>query len=332
MTQTQTTASQAHGGMTAQVQEEIIRIATRSYERLPLFEVVMDRAVQALGPTLRAALNVQADVALQAVDYLACGDALAAAPDPGLIALVNAAPWDGALAVTIDPDLLFSTLEIMLGAPDPAAAKADAAEGSAAAAWQPRAFTAIEKRLAGRLVGLALHEVATAFEPLEKVSFTAGAMESGPRDVMLAPVDAACARVTLRITLNGRGGLMCLIVPHRTMDTVRPQLAQSRTAAQLGSDPGSRALLSQSLNHTPVTLTAVLHERDVPLAEVLGWKPGQVLNLGIDSSHEVTVACSGKDMFRAAIGRRKNGSVALRVTATFEETEEEEEDANGALD
>lgn len=330
MTQTQATAAQGHGGMTAQVQEEIIRIALRSYERLPLFEVVMDRAVQALGPTLRAALNVQADVALQAVDYLACGDALAAAPDPGLIALVNAAPWDGALAVTIDPDLLFSALEIMLGAPDAAEAKADTAEGPGAVAWQPRAFTAIEKRLAGRLVGLALHEVATAFEPLEKVSFAAGAMESGPRDVVLAPVDAACARVTLRIDLNGRGGLMCLIVPHRTLDRVRPLLAQSRTAAQLGSDPGSRALLSQSLNHTPVTLTAVLHERDVTLADVLGWKPGQVLNLGIDSTHEVTVACSGKDMFRAAIGRRKNGSVALRVTAAFEETKEE--DAHGALD
>ena len=47
--------------MTAEVQEEIIRIALRSYERLPLFEVVMERVVQALGPALRAALNVQAE-------------------------------------------------------------------------------------------------------------------------------------------------------------------------------------------------------------------------------------------------------------------------------
>ncbi|MFO7804425.1 MAG: FliM/FliN family flagellar motor switch protein, partial [Paracoccaceae bacterium] len=59
-------------------------------------------------------------------------------------------------------------------------------------------------------------------------------------------------------------------------------------------------------------------------------KPGQVLNLGIDTEHEVTVACSGKDMFRAAIGRRRNGSVALRVSAELDLIGEQRE--NGTTD
>ncbi len=316
--------------MTAEVQEEIIRIALRSYERLPLFEVVMERVVQALGPALRAALNVQADVTLQGVDYMACGDALASAPDPGLIALASATPWEGTLAVTIDPALLFATLEIMLGAADADDTSDGMRDGPGASAWQPRALTTIEKRLGGQLVALALRELAAAFAPLGKVSFNVGAIESGPRDILFAPAATGCARVNFGITFEGRGGSLCLIVPHRTLDSVRPLLAQPSAAGQLGSDPGSRAMLSQSLNATPVTLTAVLHEPVLPLADVLGWKPGQVLNLGIDSTHEVTVACSGKDMFRAAIGRRKNGSVALRLTSTFEETEEE--GANGSAD
>lgn len=321
------TAVATGGGMTAAVQEEIIRVALHSFERLPLFEVVMDRAVQALGPALRSALNVQADVELRAVDYMACGDALAAAPDPGLITLAHASPWDGTLAVTIDPALLFATLEIMLGASD----RDDSGDSDITkVAWAPRAFTTIEKRLGAQLVGLALREVTAAFAPLDRVSFTAGAIESGPRDVLLAPVAAGCVRVTIRIAFDGRGGDLCLIVPHRTLDAVRPLLAQVSAAGQLGSDPGWRAKLLESLNDTPVTLTAVLHEHRLPLADVLGWQPGQILDLGIDSTHEVAVSCSGKEMFRAAIGRRKNGSVALRVTAVFEETEDE--GANGFAD
>ena len=323
MTQAQVIPGKTVDGTTAEVQEAIIRVAQHSYERLPLFEVLMGRVVQALGPALRAALNVQADVQLGAVDYLACGDALAAAPDPGLIALATATPWDGSLAVTIDPSLLFTTLEIMLGASESEGAESDRQDTTDRAAWTPRAFTTIEKRLGAQLVGLALREVAAAFAPLDKVSFKAGAIESGPRDILFTPAAAGCVRVTIRITLEGRGGTLCLIVPHRTMDAVRPLLARPGVADQLGGDPGWRAQLEQSLNQTPVSLTAVLQERVLPLADVLGWRPGQVLDLGIDSAHEVTVSSSGKEMFRAAIGRRRNGSVALRVTAAFEETQEE---------
>lgn len=311
-------------GMSADVQEEIIRIAFNSYDRLPLFEVLMERTAQALGPALRLSLNVQPDVVLQGIDYVACEDALASAPDPGLVVLVNATPWDDALAVTIDPALMFAILEIMLGASKTKDAQAGPSAG------RTRAFTNIEKRLGGTIVGVVLGEVATAFEPLCKVSFASTAIESGPRDVVLAPAKAGCVRVTFGITLGGREGLLCLIVPHQTMEPVLPLLAQSRPAGQVGDDPTWRGQLSQSLTDTAVTLTAVLHERDLPLSQVLDWKPGQVLNLGIDTEHEVTVACSGKDMFRAAIGRRRNGSVALRVSAELDLIGEQRE--NGTTD
>lgn len=332
MTQAHTLPATARSGMTAAVQEEIIRVGLSSYERLPLFEVVIDRAVQSLGPALRTALNVQSEVALLGIDYMASGEALAAAPDPGLITLANASPWDGTLAVTLDPALLFAALEIMLGASDGDAddaepdASAEKAPAASATVWAPRAFTTIEKRLGAQLVGLALREVAAAFAPLTRVSFAAGAIESGPRNVLFTPATAGCVRVSIRITLEGRGGDLCLIVPHRTLDAVRPLLAQPRGAGQLGSDPGWTALLTQSLQDTPVTLTAVLHEQALPLSGVLEWQPGQTLQLGIDPDHEVTVICGNKPMFRAAMGRRKNGSVALRVTEAFENTHKEGED------
>lgn len=320
---TQPQAETELSGKTAQVQEEIIHAALHSYERLPLFEVIMGRMAQALGPALRATLHKKVDVSLHAVDYLACGKALDQAPDPGLVAVVTARPWSGVLAVTLEPALLFAALEVMLGAPDEGEGSAETKPGSAVAAWQPRAFTSIEKRLGGTLVGLVMQEVAIAFAPIDEVTFETGPIESGPRDVLLAPAISGCVRVTFAINLDGRSGKLCLLVPHRTLDGLRATLSQPCASDQLGEDPGWSALLSQSLNDTPVTLTAILHEHMLQLAEVLDWRRGHVLDLGIDATQEVVVACSGKDMFRAAIGRRKNGAFALRVTAQLDEKEEE---------
>lgn len=329
MTQADIQTVSIRSGATAEIQEEIIRVAQHSYTRLPLFEGLMERVAQSLGPALRAALNVQVEVALRSVRYMACADALAAAPNPGLVALAHASPWDGSLVVTLDPDLLFAALEIMLGASDRSDNRQDDGPKSA---WSPRAFTTIEKRLGAQLVGLALREVAAAFAPLEKVTFTAGAIESGPRDIVFTPATAGSVQVTLSIMLEGRGGNLCLIVPHRTLEAVRPLLAQPRALGQFGGDPGWKDVLMQSLNHTPVVLTAVLHEMAVPLADVLGWQPGQVVDLGVDSTHEVTVCSSGKQMFRAAIGRRGNGAVALRVTTILQEQTTETEKTHGPAD
>jgi flagellar motor switch protein FliM len=233
--------------------------------------------------------------------------------------------------VTLDPALLFAALEIMLGAADQtdAPAAGDSADDPPPT-WAPRAFTTIEKRLGAQLVGLALREVAAAFAPLAAVTFTPGAIESGPADVLFTPVGAGCLRVLIRLTLGGRGGHLCLIMPHRTLDPVRALLVQPAIDGPLGGDPGWKDKLLRSLNDTPVTLTAILHEQVVPLSSMLGWRPGDVLDLGIDSTDEVVVSCSGKTMFRAATGRRKNGAVALRVTTDPHDTPEEA--ANGFAD
>lgn len=317
---------------TAEIQEEIISTALRSYERLPLLEVVMDRVAQGLGPGLRGLLAVKADVALQSVEYVSCGEALSRAPDPGIIALAKATPWNGALAVSLEPDLLFAALEIMLGAPDTPEDIAVPRDPSIAGAHArpKRPFTMIEKRLGGSLVALALTEVERAFAPLEAVSCAPGAIESCPRDILLAPAAAGCVLVTFTITIHGCGGCLALIIPHRTLDNLRTVLSQPRTAGQLGDEFGWKNLLSETLTDTPVNLKAVLHERVFPLSEVLNWQPGQILKLGIDADHDVTLRCSGKDMFRAATGRRKNGAVALRVTAELDGSNKE--NASGPRD
>ncbi|WP_212522776.1 FliM/FliN family flagellar motor switch protein [Actibacterium sp. MT2.3-13A] len=306
MTATRTGRPPEPGLETASVEEQIIRMATLSYERLPMMEVIFDRFALSLGGALKSFSAAPTEVTLDAFEYMSCNEALESLPAPWLVAVSSAKPWEGSLALVIDPDLLFTMLETMLGG-----------RGAEKAGWVPRSFTSIEKRLATRLCEVALRELTEAFANVAEVRFSVDHLENSPHSTVLAPPRSACVKITLDVSVEGRGGKLVLVIPNMTFEPARALLAQTFLGGQIGGDSSWQSLLTESLQDTSVDLVALLHELKLPLAEVLGWRPGDVLDLGIDTEAEVTVNVSGKKMFHAAMGRRRNGSVALRVTRTL---------------
>ncbi|TMV45088.1 flagellar motor switch protein FliM, partial [Thioclava sp. BHET1] len=51
-----------------------------------------------------------------------------------------------------------------------------------------------------------------------------------------------------------------------------------------------------------------------PMADVLNWKPGDTVDLMLEEDAPATVLCSGVAMFRGAMGKKQNGSTAVRIT------------------
>jgi flagellar motor switch protein FliM len=306
---TEDAAAQTEAEPTAgTVEEEIIQRATLSYERLPMLEVVFDRFALALGTALKNHVGTPAEVRLKSFDYMTTGEALKALPAPQLVAVTSVEPWEGNIALVIDPALLFTTLELMLGG-----------RTAPRSGWEPRSFTSIERRIGKQLADVILRRLSDSFDHVTAATFTVDHLESSPQAMVLAPPASSCVRVTMTVVLEDRGGTITFILPGQAMEKVRATLAQAFLGGKLGGDSSWRAQLTESLQDTNIALTAVLHQLRLPLTDVLHWKRGQVLDLGIDASHEVTVTCGDRDMFRAAMGRRKNGSVALRVTEELSE-------------
>lgn len=285
------------------VEEHIIRLSKLSYERLPLLEVVFDRYQLALGPQLKSFTSTATEVSLRSFDYLSCGEALQELSAPNFLAVVDARPWEGQLLLAVEPPLLIAALEIMLGG-----------RKATPRAWTPRSFTSIEKRFGTRLCEMMLHTLQEAFGQLAEVELGIDHLESTPQSTVLAPPSTPCVRVVLDVTMEERGGQMTYILPYNAFEKVRPILAQAFLGGKIGGDSSWRRDLTEKLHGTNVTLAASLHEISVPLEEVLEWKPGVTLDLGIGPDASVTVNCNGMAMFRGAMGRRRNGAIALRVT------------------
>lgn len=319
MMSSQRTLRQPEGGLAdGPIEEQIIQMASLSYERLPLLEAIFERYALSLGAAFKGFAAMPAEAVLTAFEYLPCGAALEGIPAPALTAVARAEAWDGRIGVALSPELLFSMLELMLGG-----------RNASGRPWTPRSFTAIERRFGQRLAELVLADLANAFATVGAVTFRVDHLENSPINAVLAPPNSAAVRVTLSVGLEGRGGTLTFVIPDAAIDSIRTLLVQSFPAGETGSDSGWRAALGRSIEGSEAKLTAVLHEVRIGMREVLAWKAGDMIDLGIDMEHEATVSCNGRALFRAAMGRRRNGAVALRVT---DDLGEEKERDDGGVD
>ncbi|GHF36079.1 flagellar motor switch protein FliM [Seohaeicola zhoushanensis] len=294
------------------VVDQMIRSAKANYQRLPVLEVIFDRFTLALGPVMKAhCAGNTAEAKIESFTYTTVGEALDSLSLDSLAMVAATHPWEADIGVVLDHELLFTTLEILLGGRD-----------ASKTPWTPRAFSMIERKFGARLCQAALNALSEAFARLAEVQFQIDHIESSPQAMVLAAPSGPCVKVVMSIDFDGRGGKMIFLFPTSVFESIRSILSAPFHGGQLGGDSSWRELLSGKLQGTSITVDAILHEPMIPLADVLGWKPGVTVPLGITADQNVTVACDNLKFFSAAVGRRANGSVALRVVRDYSEEEE----------
>lgn len=295
----------------ASVEEEIIQRAKQSYERMPILEVILERFALAVGPAIKQYVGAICEANIDSVEYLPLGEALEAVASPALISVIEEPNWDGPFALSIDPSLMISTLEITFGG-----------RMSDRTAWAPRSFTAIEKKIGSELTRLILDELTEAFGKLAVVEFSVSHMETNASAMVLSPPNTGCVKLRMHVTMDDRDGYFSLLFPFNALSTIRSMLVQPFHGGALGGDKSWRKNMTEAIADTEVLVTARLHEGTVSLNDVLQWKTGQVLDLGITVDQDVSLICSGHEMYLAQTGKRRNGRLALRITEQLKDEEE----------
>jgi flagellar motor switch protein FliM len=284
--------------------EQIIRVAALSYDRLPVMEVTFERYALILAPALKVYTAGTADVVLESVDYLSCGEALESLDQLSFVMIANTSTNGEKIGVVLSTDLLFNNLEIMLGGgrfePGPT---------------DKRSFTMIEKRLGTRFCEIALNGLSEAIGQFSEMKFQIDSLESNPRNAMLAPLTTPCLKVVYRVKLGGRDGVMTFIVPNTALEKSPALTSQNFLAGRQNPEPGGTRAVASALREAEVSLTAVLRSLEIPLAGLLEMRPGDTIRLDIDPTEEAAVYCSNQSMFRAAIGQRKTSFLAAKVSS-----------------
>lgn len=163
------------------------------------------------------------------------------------------------------------------------------------------ALTAIERRMALRLCDRVFEPLAACIAPSGGPSPAASTLGMPDDD----PADALGAVARLELIVRERTHGMWVVVPHAGIAT---------GAAASVPDPPAPALgLSRRIAAARVTLSAVLGGGRVRLGDTFDWEPGTVVDLGIDRAQGIDLLWDGRPLFRGVAGRRRSGTMALRI-------------------
>ena len=287
----------------------IINSALVSYERLPMLEIVFDRLVRLMTTSLRNFTSDNVEVSLDNISSIRFGDYLNSIPLPAILAVFRAEELDNYGLLTVDSNLIYSIVDVLLGG----------RRGTAAMRIEGRPYTTIERALVQRMIEVVLADARAAFEPLTRVTFNLDRLETNPRFAAIARPPNAAILVKLRIDMEDRGGRIELLLPYATLEPIRKMLLQQFMGEKFGRDNIWESHLASELWTTQMEIRAVLDEQQLPLRQVLDLKKGDTILLNATPDSLVELRAGSVSLTHGRMGRR-NHAIAIRVEAPISPT------------
>jgi flagellar motor switch protein FliM len=230
------------------------------------------------------------------------GDYLNSIPLPVQLAVFHAEGWDNSGLVTVESNLAYSTLDLLLGGK----------RGGAVGRLDGRPFTAIEMRLIKRMAEIVLGDAELAFAPLSPVRFVVDRIETNPRFATITRPANAAILIDLKLDMEGRGGVLQILLPYATIEPIRDLLLQSFMGEKLGRDHIWEGHLATELWQAELSIEAVLHEMRLPLKQVLSLQVGDTLMFDARPNELITLRCGDWTLSQGRVGRI-NDKIAVQL-------------------
>jgi len=288
----------------------IINSALVSYERLPMLEIIFDRLVRLMTTSLRNFTSDNVEVSLDNITSIRFGDYLNSIPLPAILAVFRAQELDNYGLFTVDSNLIYSIVDVLLGG----------RRGTAAMRIEGRPYTTIERTLVQRMTEVILQDMTTAFDPLAQVNFSLDRLETNPRFAAIARPANAAILVKLRIDMEDRGGRTELLLPYATLEPIRKLLLQQFMGEKFGRDSIWESHLATELWSTKLDIAAILDEQVKPLSKIMNLKVGDTLMLNASPDSSILLRCGDVPLLKGRMGRVGN-SVAVRVDGAIQRTD-----------
>jgi flagellar motor switch protein FliM len=288
----------------------IVNSALVSYERLPMLEIVFDRLVRLMTTSLRNFTSDNVEVSLDNITSIRFGDYLNSIPLPAILAVFRAEELDNYGLFTVDSNLIYSIVDVLLGG----------RRGTAAMRIEGRPYTTIERTLVQRMTEVILADMQAAFEPLAPVNFTLDRLETNPRFAAIARPANAAILVKLRIDMEDRGGRTELLLPYATLEPIRKLLLQQFMGEKFGRDSIWEGHLATELWSTRVEIDAILDEQIMPLNRIMNLEVGQTFMLNAGPDSKIELRCGNVPLLKGRMGR-VGSSVAVRVDEAVQRTD-----------
>jgi flagellar motor switch protein FliM len=291
------------GGQKRRGFEALITNVVSGIDRMPMLNIMVDRLAQSLTVSMRGFTGDNTDVSIERLQSCRLKDFLDSVSLPAMIAVLRVEPWEGYCLAALDARLITSAMDVLLGG-----------RRNRGSAIEGRPYTAIERSFVERLVqNVIASDLKQAFDILGEVDFILERLETTPSYAAVTKASGAAIMFRAEIAIDHRSGHIDFLIPYATFDPVREQLVEKHVGKKNGGDPAWRSHLTALLPHAEIELRAVIEQRPISTAEVMGWQVGSRLLLDRRQDEPIDVFCKELLVLRAAMAD-KEGRLALRVS------------------
>lgn len=291
----------AEGGQDRSGLNALINSALVSHRRLPMLDIVFDRAARLMSTSLRQLTNENVETTLENVTSTRFSDFIESQSPSGIIGVIHSKGLDGYALLAADGALVHCVVDLLLGG-----------RRGGSGASDGRALTAIELGLAGRMLSMLTGDIDEAFKPVKAAEFSLDRIETTPRFAAIAQDASVCALAKFKIRIDDFVGRAAILAPHATIEPIMEILARDFIGESRVADDLWRRRLSQGVASAGVYLEAVLADRVMTIRELEKLRAGDTLTFSADADRGVELRSGAAALARGRVGRLGE-TIAVRL-------------------
>ncbi|TFG44398.1 MAG: flagellar motor switch protein FliM [Bacteroidia bacterium] len=222
--------------------------------------------------------------------------------NPTSLNIFNMEPLIGASLLAIEPELVFSLIDCMVG-------------GNGKPIAQVREFTLIEQRMMSKFALEVLDSLEKALAIVYSVKIFLRKTETKPEFVhMVSPNDLVIA-VIFSVKTDVFSGNIHLCIPYLMLEPIKDKLS-SRYLSDKDIEHVFGAQIQNLLKKTNIAVVAELGRTSYTIRDILNLRAGDILKLKTGTQDLITINVEGVPKYQGAPGVVK-GNRAVQVTRLF---------------
>jgi flagellar motor switch protein FliM len=269
-------------------------ISTRG--RLPGLEVILNDFARRLQSMFASQLGKSVDVSYDGMEMVAYGTLIQSLPLPASIHIVRLEPLRGMEILVVEARLAFAMIELFFGG---SSQKITKVEG--------RDFTPIETTFLGKFVVRMLKGMEESWQSVIPLKGRYIRSELNPYLLNIASAGEAMILANYTIHMSPISGTILFSLPLSAIEELRDQL---KSGVQVNDNPENLGLFKraqQSLLNIELDVQAVVDVVDMSVGEIMGLRPGDIIQLNVPGLDDVELWVEGKRKF-VGKGAQRNGN------------------------
>ncbi len=269
--------------------------------RMPTLDIIHQQFARLFRMSLGDALRKPVEVTVTNQAVMKFGDFIKRLPLPAFLTIISMEPLRGFALMATDAATVYLLVDHFFGGSGQTHVKPEGQD-----------FTLIEQRVMTRVTGMALSNLAKAWEPVHQVEIKAVRSEMNPQLAAIVIPSEIVIVITVGIELGDAVGDVHLCLPYAMLEPLREKLQTSFQSDLYEVDQSWVSRFCSRVQEATVRMDVELGSTTIALEDLLNFSAGDVVVLEQAASQPLMGSIEGTPKF-LGFGVKSNGVQQFRV-------------------